>query len=432
MKDGFSGQIHERGRPRHRRSTSTRVNGATGPVAVRGAEPGDSLVVEILDVRPGREGRRVVIPGVRPADRPGRGAGDAHVRGRGRDDPHERADLASRPGRWSASSAWRPAARSSANGCAGRHGGNLDNHLHGHGAKIYFPCVSPAACSRSATCTPSMGDGEICGTGVEIAGEVDIRFDAPQGQAGAVARDGARRPLGRARDVGAATSARRSSSPARRRPALLVDEWGFSLEEAFIFLSVACDVGHRAGLPAVAVLGTIARFAIPKIAATARSPSPADFCLPLHPFRPDRRISKQHLTVPDGATLRSAARSSRRSTMRHYRIPVALAVGLATVGSPPEAPASRRRHRPPPPSPRPPPTPRGADGRAPRRDDAPPGRAAGGTLDPQINYTLQYWQLYQASTTACWRSRRRTARTAFEVVPDLAEEMPKATNDGKT
>ena len=24
-------------------------------------------------------------------------------------------------------------------------------------------------------------------------------------------------------------------------------------------------------------------------------------------------------------------------------------------------------------------------------------KAAGGTLDPQVNYTLQYWQLYQAT-----------------------------------
>src|SRR5205807_8142553 len=29
-----------------------RVNSATGPVAVRGAEPGDSLLAQILDVRP--------------------------------------------------------------------------------------------------------------------------------------------------------------------------------------------------------------------------------------------------------------------------------------------------------------------------------------------------------------------------------------------
>ena len=30
----------------------SRINSATGPVAVKGAEPGDSLIVEILDVRP--------------------------------------------------------------------------------------------------------------------------------------------------------------------------------------------------------------------------------------------------------------------------------------------------------------------------------------------------------------------------------------------
>src|SRR5215208_5111269 len=33
-----------------------RVNSATGPIAVRGAEPGDSLVVELLEVRPGPRG----------------------------------------------------------------------------------------------------------------------------------------------------------------------------------------------------------------------------------------------------------------------------------------------------------------------------------------------------------------------------------------
>ena len=31
----------------------SKVNPATGPVAVCGAEPGDNLIVEILDIRPG-------------------------------------------------------------------------------------------------------------------------------------------------------------------------------------------------------------------------------------------------------------------------------------------------------------------------------------------------------------------------------------------
>src|SRR5207244_6749458 len=40
-----------------------RVNSATGPVAVRGAEPGDSLIAEIVDVRPIEVGFACLIPG---------------------------------------------------------------------------------------------------------------------------------------------------------------------------------------------------------------------------------------------------------------------------------------------------------------------------------------------------------------------------------
>ena len=40
-----------------------RVNSATGPVAVRGAEPGDSVIAEILDVRPVEVGFACLIPG---------------------------------------------------------------------------------------------------------------------------------------------------------------------------------------------------------------------------------------------------------------------------------------------------------------------------------------------------------------------------------
>src|SRR6058998_2924420 len=42
----------------------TRVNSATGPIAVRGAEPGDSLVVELLQVRPVERGFATLIPGI--------------------------------------------------------------------------------------------------------------------------------------------------------------------------------------------------------------------------------------------------------------------------------------------------------------------------------------------------------------------------------
>ena len=61
MKDGLNGQITREDQLVRDILTDldlTHVNGATGPIAVRGAEPGDSLVVDILDDPHGRHRRR--------------------------------------------------------------------------------------------------------------------------------------------------------------------------------------------------------------------------------------------------------------------------------------------------------------------------------------------------------------------------------------
>jgi peptide/nickel transport system substrate-binding protein len=57
---------------------------------------------------------------------------------------------------------------------------------------------------------------------------------------------------------------------------------------------------------------------------------------------------------------------------------------------------------------------------------------AGGTLDPQVNYTLQYWQLYQATYDGLVSFQKVSGPGSFDVVPDLAVAMPKVTNNGKT
>jgi peptide/nickel transport system substrate-binding protein len=59
-------------------------------------------------------------------------------------------------------------------------------------------------------------------------------------------------------------------------------------------------------------------------------------------------------------------------------------------------------------------------------------KAAAGTLDPQVNYTLQYWQLYQATYDGLLGFTKAGGDAAFTVVPDLAESLPQATNGGKT
>jgi len=58
--------------------------------------------------------------------------------------------------------------------------------------------------------------------------------------------------------------------------------------------------------------------------------------------------------------------------------------------------------------------------------------AAGGTLDPKINYTAQYWQLYQASYDGLLGFKYADGEGSFEVVPNLAEAMPEVSNGGKT
>jgi len=57
---------------------------------------------------------------------------------------------------------------------------------------------------------------------------------------------------------------------------------------------------------------------------------------------------------------------------------------------------------------------------------------AGGTLDPQVNYTLQYWQLYQATYDGLVTFQKVGGTPSFDVVPDLATAMPTVSKDGLT
>jgi amidase len=154
------------------------------------------------------------------------------------------------------------------NAYAGRHGGNLDDHLHGTGTKVYFPVRQPGGMFAVGDMHASMGDGEICGTGVEIAGEVTVRFDVLKGKQ-------ARWPV---TELASAWVAHGTSSgdfhealqaACEEAAQLLVDEWDFAPEEAFIFLSVACDANVcQACRPSP--FSAIARVSIPKIAACPR------------------------------------------------------------------------------------------------------------------------------------------------------------------
>ncbi len=59
-------------------------------------------------------------------------------------------------------------------------------------------------------------------------------------------------------------------------------------------------------------------------------------------------------------------------------------------------------------------------------------KSAGGTLDPKVNYTLQYWQLYQAMYDGLLAFKKVNGQESFTVVADLAEKLPTITDGGKT
>jgi amidase len=240
----------------------SRINSATGPVAVKGAEPGDSLVVEILDVRPVEWGVATLIPGFgQLIDRVQAPLTRLFEVSGGEIRMNDRVRFPAKPMVGVVGVATDGEVLS--NGLAGRHGGNLDDHFHGRGARIYFPVRQVGGLFAVGDMHASMGDGEICFTGVEIAGEVDVRFELLKGkQATWPVTELADRWLPHATASDYSEAARLVADEAAK---LLVDEHGFSIEDAFIFLSVACDLGVAQACKPAEGFGTIARFSIPKI-----------------------------------------------------------------------------------------------------------------------------------------------------------------------
>ena len=162
------------------------VNAATGPVAVEGADPGDVLRVEIEDVRLAEDrGRVVTTPGfglmqddedveapftrITPVEE-----GENYEDGRPR--------------------VWFGDREIPADPCVGTigvasadesyttlvphdHGGNLDTTDVSAGSVLYLPVFQSGGMLAMGDSKAVMADGEMCGTGAEIATDVDVTLD---------------------------------------------------------------------------------------------------------------------------------------------------------------------------------------------------------------------------------------------------------------
>jgi amidase len=150
------------------------INPATGPVDVEGARPGDVLAVTVEHIEVARQGVMAVSDefGVLA----GRFAGTECrivpiVGGRARLADGVEVPVRAMIGVIGIAPAGEPVST----GTPGSHGGNLDTKLIGEGATVYLPVSVDGALLAAGDLHAAMGDGEICGTGVEVAGSVTLR-----------------------------------------------------------------------------------------------------------------------------------------------------------------------------------------------------------------------------------------------------------------
>ncbi|WP_173918163.1 acetamidase/formamidase family protein [Halobacillus sp. Marseille-Q1614] len=158
-----------------------RINPATGPVYVEGAEPGDVLKVHIDDIELGERGVMVTGPqlGVMGHRMTEFQAKIIPIQ----DDQaifNEKLALPLNPMIGVIGVA--PEGEGINCGTPGAHGGNMDTKLITTGAALYFPVYQKGALFSLGDLHAAMGDGEISVSGIEIPAKVTATLDVIKGQ----------------------------------------------------------------------------------------------------------------------------------------------------------------------------------------------------------------------------------------------------------
>jgi amidase len=216
-----------------------RVNPATGPVYVDGAHPGDVLSVLVASIDVGRQGVMVVSSefGVL---RDGF-SGQLHRIVPIEDGSARIADGIAVPLRpMIGVIGVAPAGAPVSTAVPGAHGGNMDTRLIGAGAVVYLPVAHEGALFAAGDLHAAMGDGEICGTGVEVSGSITLRLDVRSDlriEEPVLATPDHVVTIASAETLDAAAEA-----ATRHMAALLTERLGLSLELATMLMSAGGDL----------------------------------------------------------------------------------------------------------------------------------------------------------------------------------------------
>ncbi len=154
-----------------------RVDQVNGPIAVAGAEPGDTLQVDLLEFEPADWGWTASIPGFGlladdfpdPALRISRVPG---VGGRAEFLPGVHIPIVPFCGDVGVAPPTGPRSTIPPD----LHGGNMDTRHLTAGSTLYLPVFHAGARISMGDGHAAQGDGEVCGTAIEVAGAVTVRF----------------------------------------------------------------------------------------------------------------------------------------------------------------------------------------------------------------------------------------------------------------
>lgn len=157
------------------------INPATGPLYVNGAEPGDTLKVEILKIELTDHGTLVEAPeeGITGLKATEENTKITPLNG----DMLKFNDIISFPiNPMIGVIGTAPKENSILTGTPDAHGGNMDCNRIGANTTLYLPVNIQGALLAMGDMHAVMGDGEVCVCGAEISGEITVKVTVIKGQ----------------------------------------------------------------------------------------------------------------------------------------------------------------------------------------------------------------------------------------------------------
>lgn len=152
-----------------------RVNPATGPLYVEDAAPGDVLKVDIIKIEISNQGAVVTSPGLgRLSEKIEK---EETVIGKIEGDFVDYKGIKIPLNKMIGVIGTAPAGEGISTGTPYDHGGNLDCKMIKEGVSLYLPVNVKGALLSLGDLHAAMGDGEIMGSGMEIAGEVEVKVE---------------------------------------------------------------------------------------------------------------------------------------------------------------------------------------------------------------------------------------------------------------